>query len=843
MTTTPINIEIDGESILPSEFESCTIQGASGVFSRSISISFSGPRLYSLCNPLTNKGQVRVKVSIGSSAHWFLIERREAESEFGRAGFSVWGRSKQAILAAPFAERIRDEEGGSHPWQTGNVLFSAVIDYVAENYSEYDGTITLNAPDFMIYAGSLTVSDVTPAEIISELVDAAGYELQAGTDGSLSIDLFETAAGEPVRDFFDLDEVVSIGENILGPSGYNAVTVSGGQDDAAADTAFISAERIEAEAAAEPDVEYGCLGAYKAAKGTFSPDQTIYTGEKFKVRVYFYHKSLTPTYFAPGVDYIAPAGSGVEETTEIVDLVWGVGNTRRPNLVGETLVEGDDTVPLERREVTYSTRYQDYEITENDASDPNDLEDPGRSIMFYFSDKSAYSVFNFQAFDEEDVVGSDEWDVSRSRVVEVDEQGARPICFDESALGRSPINQLLSERGPLATISVGSRSNAPRIETAGKGTDGGPTQARADTVIGAAVLAAQHPVKSRGRWVYFRTYPSLAATKAYSVLGAVSIFREGFSRIFNSTYSPDEPYEEVLFVDGVAWLRYPARVYYPSNEPRPRVSFPISGSFAVQSQNGSARLLCPAFVGVPKYANVPAKVRYETSYDLWRFEVPASYDATRLVVSFCFAGVDMPTTVDVSLREVESKLDVLKDGENVRTPYDDGGVAGLGGLPGSVREIEFVGEAFEVTDLGDGRIQVGISDEWEPGGGGGAWVSVLGSGPPFDNDTWGATNGYWDGEKFVRSGPGPSLQKMYSHPGFGSEYTKMRVTGTVDAAEYPIEVGSGLYGSNYLGGLDPPQSCAEFGLDWSGAGEGAVITNMILYAFAEITDIELYWEG
>jgi hypothetical protein len=371
--STPINVIIDNKTVLD-DLVSVEMSQQEGTYCNSVSLSLKSKTFWSLCDPTTNFGELRIKVVIGSDTYQFLIEERDTTSVGPGVDFTVWGRSKQALLSKPYSKTVNDTDDTSYPWQSGSTSASAIVSYVVSNFCEYGVTVDWDVSNFIVYKGSFSASNQAPIDIISSLAGVIGAELVANIDGSLTVSAYSVAEGSSVQSYNDLDDIVSLDESSDYPSGYNAVTVygydegGGGGGGAGGVSAYISAERID-----EDDSE--------------DADNSIYSGRDHTVRVYFYHSQGVSVRYSFDAGVCQQTNSGTETITEDVTLIFGNGNTSKTNTAGETAVTGDEDTPIEIRSVSYRVNYRDYAIRGSEVSD--------YSVMFYFTDKSATTIYSF----------------------------------------------------------------------------------------------------------------------------------------------------------------------------------------------------------------------------------------------------------------------------------------------------------------------------------------------------------------------------------------------------------------------------------------------------------------
>lgn len=380
--TTPLNIKISDQTVLD-DIDSCRIESNDTDFCKSATLEFKSNRFWVLCDPNYRQriatrtpggpsyeipffGKLRIDIIIGATTYQFLIEERDSNVQKTGVVFSVWGRSKQALLDKPYSKNILDTDTSGHPWQTGNNKVSTIISYILTNYCPYSVTVTWNVEDYIVYKDALSINNQSPKEIISALAEAIGAELVPHDDGSLSIESYSVAEEASVATYNDMDDIVQLSESIEHASGYNAVTVYG------------YGRRLDAYISTEVIV------------GT-------YVGREFDVKVYFYHPDgLQPLCSLPNGSSDLDPTVQTEDITEYVILIWGKGNTNKPNTDGETEVTGDEDIPFDHQSVTYTVQYMKYTLRADYYGD--------FVAFFYFSDKSTYAEYSFTVGVDPDAV-------------------------------------------------------------------------------------------------------------------------------------------------------------------------------------------------------------------------------------------------------------------------------------------------------------------------------------------------------------------------------------------------------------------------------------------------------
>ena len=359
--STPINIIIDNKTVLD-DVDSCEIKRSEEQYCNSVSLSMKSKSFWALCDPVINFGELRVKVVIGATTYEFLIEERDTAPTKAGVAFTVWGRSKQALLSKPYSKTINDTDRTYHPWQEGETTAFGIVTHIVGRYCPYSVTVNWNVSNFTVFQNCFSVSNQAPIDVISALANVVGAELVAESDGSLSIETYSVDEGIAVEDYNDLDDIVQLSESIDYPSGYNAVTVYGYSSQDTSGQAYISVERVG------------------------SGD--IYPGREHTVRVYYYHSKLYPLLCSFPEGVYQDKGGGVESITENVQLIFGVGHTSKPNYSdGSTIVAGNEFIPIKTVSKTYNVNYRDFTLKADETGE--------YTAMFYFSDKSASAIYSF----------------------------------------------------------------------------------------------------------------------------------------------------------------------------------------------------------------------------------------------------------------------------------------------------------------------------------------------------------------------------------------------------------------------------------------------------------------
>ncbi len=656
---TPINIIIDDASVI-SDVARCTIGGAASSFCKTVSLSMKSLQFFAQCAATERLGELRLKVVIGATSYEFLVEERSLTPEVSGVSFTVWGRSKQALLEAPHSELILDTDSSDHPWQSGDMTASAVVSYVVSHYCPYGVTVDWNVLDFVVYAGTLSVQNDSPLEVISQLASVIGAELVAHDDGSLSVETYDLAEGTVVQSYDDLDDLAELSESVVYPSGLNAVTVYG---------------YVE-EGDRPPGGGGGgtpSAGARSFLRSTRLGTGAIYAGWEHIVRVYYYHsRGLSPrASFEEGRASIS--GAGNERISEQVELTFGQGNTSLPDTSGTTEVSGSSGTPFDTVEKTYSARYVDYKLR---ADDPGDYK-----VMFYFADKSNTAMYQFTVVSAEEAVV----DLAQLLLDNFD-------SLDTDHDGKLTYSEVQSVRP-----SGVSRADFDKLDLNGDGfftrselsstVDDKPTD---DTpCAGLAIEKISPDTVRRGSGVVIGVYGNKVPTSAYGS-GGVGVAPQG-SVTQRLT-------EDILIKNGVGELSYPIMVGPPQ--------FHFSQQFGANRPTpaykiGSKLVTVNSFKGYASLQSVPCTAVYQTVYRKYYVTIPVSWQSTVFSVWFVFedcavdpleltvslsgdSGLlddDIVRVRDITIYVTDYATDISLDGVEVRV---DGVYKGVTGADGSI---------------------------------------------------------------------------------------------------------------------------------------------------------------
>jgi hypothetical protein len=267
-----------------------------------------GASLFStLCDPDTNYDQERIVVGINSVEHKFLLERRKSAINSKKISFSVWGRSKGALLDVPF----------SNPFKEGD----DIVDDVAENTyyaseiinkaitaSGKSVSVTFSIHDYQVFAGSYTIEGKSPIEVIKDLAEVPGGRVRSRKNGNLIVDYkpYNPAFITPAIEYSEVDTILQLDETIVRPPGYNRVRVVGDEEAGVRSDASIQMEL-------DPDEDLDC----------------IEINQDFNLRVYASPFSLQYE-FDQNIGTFTHVGTYESEHTEEIIIQNGAGATQYP---------------------------------------------------------------------------------------------------------------------------------------------------------------------------------------------------------------------------------------------------------------------------------------------------------------------------------------------------------------------------------------------------------------------------------------------------------------------------------------------------------------------------------
>lgn len=175
-----IRITLDGEDITAkvSRFE---ITARLDAYCREISVDIADPDLYDSLDFSVLPETPALEVETRTASDWvsqgnFFIEKPTFQVGTHRTDTGLWGRSQTAVLGPPFAVRF------TRTWDTDTTFFTICTEMCTAAGLAWDPSYSA-VDDFTIYARTFTVENLTPVEVIQNLL-----ELAYGEDAFLTTD-------------------------------------------------------------------------------------------------------------------------------------------------------------------------------------------------------------------------------------------------------------------------------------------------------------------------------------------------------------------------------------------------------------------------------------------------------------------------------------------------------------------------------------------------------------------------------------------------------------------------------------------------------------------------------
>ena len=240
--THTVKIYVDGSDVTD-HIESWQITIEEDSYVNSASVVFTDWTHFTNCDPLSNIGEKRIKITLDSVDYEFLLERRALSRDPNSGNFNIWGRSYIAILDVPYAipivdkEVIQDENGDwycpddptyvPHIWQTGDRMASEIIeDVIGAEFS-----LTMEITDFIVIIDTFSVSNETPIEIVNKLASVVGAHVRTNLSDEVIVRYYKyNVTGTSQVTFTDLEHILLLSERVEMPQGYNRVLVRGSKD-------------------------------------------------------------------------------------------------------------------------------------------------------------------------------------------------------------------------------------------------------------------------------------------------------------------------------------------------------------------------------------------------------------------------------------------------------------------------------------------------------------------------------------------------------------------------------------------------------------------------------------
>lgn len=152
----------------PIAVEAIEISGDKQSWGYSLQLTLADPSQLSLLKP-TSAGPRQLEVAINGYAWAFLAESYAVNREWGGGGVSVTGRSRTALLAAPYAPARA--KATTQAWSMAQLA--------AQEVQDTGYVVTYDTVDWQVPAGAWYYDGLAPLDALTRLADASGAVVQS----------------------------------------------------------------------------------------------------------------------------------------------------------------------------------------------------------------------------------------------------------------------------------------------------------------------------------------------------------------------------------------------------------------------------------------------------------------------------------------------------------------------------------------------------------------------------------------------------------------------------------------------------------------------------------------
>ncbi|WP_337055060.1 hypothetical protein [Pseudoxanthomonas sp. USHLN014] len=152
----------------PIEVESISIAGDKQSWGYSLQLTLADPSQLSLLKP-TAAGPRQLEVAINGYLWTFLAESYAVNREWGGGGVSVTGRSRTALLAAPYAPARA--KATTQAWSMAQLA--------AQEVQDTGYQVTYDTVDWQVPAGAWYYDGLAPLDALTRLAEASGAVVQS----------------------------------------------------------------------------------------------------------------------------------------------------------------------------------------------------------------------------------------------------------------------------------------------------------------------------------------------------------------------------------------------------------------------------------------------------------------------------------------------------------------------------------------------------------------------------------------------------------------------------------------------------------------------------------------
>jgi hypothetical protein len=329
-----LTVTVDGVVVDPISVQ---IVGTQDQYCLSCTIELATQEDFLICSP-----QATIDIVLNGTLYVFFVEGRQRNRSVGEASYTVTGLSKTALLDAPYADTVSDEQTG---------MASVIVTMLASGY-----TVDWRTIDWFIPPNTLLPADETPLSIIRTIAAAAGAIIQTSPAGVLIIQpkypvkVPDWDVVIPVNTFSDVDDFFTASDQYEHRDGFNKFLIS--DQLSSQDTLRLETESIS-------DTQQYIRGYKTPWDETYT---LRHTGGTWVVLEYL---GIEETEKIEVVEFVAGAGRTQYPIYDIIDLEWLQTNlgtvTHGEDGYLESVVEAESLLSI-----TYKTKCRKWK-----ATDPN----------------------------------------------------------------------------------------------------------------------------------------------------------------------------------------------------------------------------------------------------------------------------------------------------------------------------------------------------------------------------------------------------------------------------------------------------------------------------------------
>jgi len=332
--TIALTVTVGGVAVDPTSVQ---IVGTQDQYCLSCTIELAKQEDFLICSP-----QATIDIVLNGTLYVFFVEGRQRNRSVGETSYTITGLSKTALLDAPYADTISDEQTG---------MASVIVAMLASGY-----TVDWRTVDWFIPPNTLLPANETPLSVIRTIAAAAGAIIQTSPAGVLIIQpkypvkVPDWNVVIPANTFSDVDDFFTTSDQYEHRDGFNKFLISdqlSSQDTLRLETESISDTQQYIRGYKTPWDETYTL---RHTGGTWVVLEYLGVEEAEKIEV---------------IEFVAGAGSTQYPIYDIIDLGWlqtnlgTVTHGEDGNL--ESVVEAESLLSI-----TYKTKCRKWK-----ATDPN----------------------------------------------------------------------------------------------------------------------------------------------------------------------------------------------------------------------------------------------------------------------------------------------------------------------------------------------------------------------------------------------------------------------------------------------------------------------------------------